>query len=80
MPGLVPGIHVLLYAIKKDVDGRVKPGHDEEVSEAQDALLTMRRRKACKVRKLQATWLRLSATYSGSASQMTRLRPLRLAA
>jgi 6,7-dimethyl-8-ribityllumazine synthase len=28
MPGLVPGIHVL--AAKKDVDGRVKPGHDEE--------------------------------------------------
>jgi len=27
MPGLVPGIHVL--AIKKeDMDGRVKPGHD----------------------------------------------------
>jgi hypothetical protein len=25
MPGLVPGIHVLA---KKDVDGRVKPGHD----------------------------------------------------
>ncbi len=31
MPGLVPGIHVLLseIAAKKDVDGRVKPGHDE---------------------------------------------------
>jgi 3-oxoacyl-[acyl-carrier protein] reductase len=27
MPGLVPGIHVLLSA-KEDVDGRVKPGHD----------------------------------------------------
>jgi hypothetical protein len=27
MPGLVPGIHVL--APKKDVDGRDKPGHDE---------------------------------------------------
>ena len=27
MPGLVPGIHVL--AKTKDVDGRVKPGHDE---------------------------------------------------
>jgi hypothetical protein len=27
MPGLVPGIHVLAH--KKDVDGRVKPGHDE---------------------------------------------------
>ncbi len=28
MPGLVPGIHVL--ATKKDVDGRDKPGHDEQ--------------------------------------------------
>jgi hypothetical protein len=28
MPGLVPGIHVLLHLIKKDVDGRDKPGHD----------------------------------------------------
>jgi hypothetical protein len=29
MPGLVPGIHVFLSVSKKDVDGRVKPGHDE---------------------------------------------------
>jgi hypothetical protein len=29
MPGLVPDIHVLSYGVKKDVDGRVKPGHDE---------------------------------------------------
>jgi hypothetical protein len=28
MPGLVPGIHVLVP--KKDVDGRDKPGHDDE--------------------------------------------------
>jgi len=29
MPGLVPGIHVLLWNLaKKDVDGRDKPGHD----------------------------------------------------
>jgi hypothetical protein len=28
MPGLVPGIHVLLHD-EKDVDGRDKPGHDE---------------------------------------------------
>jgi hypothetical protein len=28
MPGLVPGIHVLLNN-KRDVDGRDKPGHDE---------------------------------------------------
>jgi hypothetical protein len=29
MPGLVPGIHALRAAKKEDVDGRVKPGHDE---------------------------------------------------
>jgi hypothetical protein len=29
MPGLVPGIHVLLcLSFVKDVDGRDKPGHD----------------------------------------------------
>jgi hypothetical protein len=32
MPGLVPGIHVFLPISKKDVDGRVKPGHDENDS------------------------------------------------
>ena len=29
MPGLVPGIHVFLTDSKQDVDGRVKPGHDD---------------------------------------------------
>jgi len=29
MPGLDPGIHVLLSTETNDVDGRVKPGHDE---------------------------------------------------
>jgi hypothetical protein len=28
MPGLVPGIHV--FASMKGVDGRDKPGHDEQ--------------------------------------------------
>jgi hypothetical protein len=28
MPGLDPGIHALLAATCKDVDGRDKPGHD----------------------------------------------------
>ena len=28
MPGLIPGIHVLL-TVQDDVDGRVKPGHDD---------------------------------------------------
>jgi hypothetical protein len=35
MPGLVPGIHVFA-SFKKDVDGRVKPGHDEEGQSAAD--------------------------------------------
>jgi hypothetical protein len=29
MPGLVPGIHVFRAMNRKDVDGRVKPGHDD---------------------------------------------------
>jgi hypothetical protein len=29
MPGLVPGIHVLVFKLKEVVDGRDKPGHDE---------------------------------------------------
>jgi hypothetical protein len=29
MPGLVPGIHVFLLGAK-DVDGRDKPGHDDD--------------------------------------------------
>jgi hypothetical protein len=32
MPGLVPGIQVLLSRFK-DVDGRDKPGHDEAIDE-----------------------------------------------
>jgi hypothetical protein len=28
MPGLVPGIHVLMTGGKEDMDGRDKPGHD----------------------------------------------------
>jgi hypothetical protein len=30
MPGLVPGIHVLLSGGAKDAGGRDKPGHDDE--------------------------------------------------
>jgi hypothetical protein len=30
MPGIVPGIHVFVSIEgKQDMDGRVKPGHDE---------------------------------------------------
>jgi hypothetical protein len=32
MPGLVPGIHVLgAHAVKQDVHGRDKPGHDAKM-------------------------------------------------
>jgi hypothetical protein len=30
MPGLVPGIHVFPVPDSKNVDGRDKPGHDDE--------------------------------------------------
>jgi hypothetical protein len=30
MPGLVPGIHVFTLLMQENVDGRDKPGHDEE--------------------------------------------------
>jgi hypothetical protein len=30
MPGLVPGIHVLMQERKEDVDGRDESGHDRE--------------------------------------------------
>jgi len=41
MPGLVPGIHVLLGRRAKDVDAREKPGHDADGSVA-----VLRRRQA----------------------------------
>jgi hypothetical protein len=28
MPGFMPGVHVFLAVRKQDVDGRDKPGHD----------------------------------------------------
>ena len=31
MPGLVPGIHVLGSSRQENVDGRDKPGHDDEL-------------------------------------------------
>jgi hypothetical protein len=30
MPGLVPGIHVLIEVQPKDVDGRNRSGHDDD--------------------------------------------------
>ncbi|CCE03052.1 hypothetical protein BRAS3809_6900001 [Bradyrhizobium sp. STM 3809] len=39
MPGLVPGIHVVLGALN-DVDGRDKPGHDDvETDERANSIL-----------------------------------------
>jgi GTP-binding protein len=32
MPGLVPGIHVFGAICEKDVDGRDKPGHDDDLA------------------------------------------------
>jgi hypothetical protein len=34
MPGLVPGIHEFQPNDREDVDGRDKPGHDEEWMDA----------------------------------------------
>jgi hypothetical protein len=34
MPGLDPGIHVLMHRKNKGVDGRDKPGHDMASGEA----------------------------------------------
>jgi hypothetical protein len=34
MAGLVPAIHVLFCSLKKDVDARDKPGHDELMKSA----------------------------------------------
>jgi hypothetical protein len=33
MPGFMPGIHVFGPKVKKDVDGRDKPGHDGQLLE-----------------------------------------------
>src|SRR5262249_39826771 len=41
MPGLVPGIHVLLEPAK-DVDGRTKSGHDEPIIRSSDLNLPPR--------------------------------------
>jgi hypothetical protein len=31
MPGFMPGIHVFSVKPNEDVDGRVKPGHDDSL-------------------------------------------------
>jgi hypothetical protein len=36
MPGLVPGIYVLLAKVIEDVDGRDKPGHDNKSGDGND--------------------------------------------
>jgi hypothetical protein len=43
MPGLVPGIHVLIAGQIKDVDGRDKPGHDVEIGRSQRRLVLVER-------------------------------------
>ena len=39
MAGLVPAIYVFLSTAARDVDARVKPGHDEEISSASSSEL-----------------------------------------
>jgi hypothetical protein len=39
MPGLVPGIHDFVSSIKKDVDGRDKPGHDARWAQRRSPLV-----------------------------------------
>ena len=34
MPGLAPGIHVFAATSEKDVNGRDKPGHDDDEDES----------------------------------------------
>jgi len=51
MAGLVPAIHVFLTRGAKDVDARVKPGHDGRVGASQAVLiqtaLTLRYSSTC---------------------------------
>ena len=56
MPGLVPGIHVLLFCAGQDVDGRDKPAHDERNTAA--ALILRRRLKRLRASS-DALWRRL---------------------
>ena len=41
MAGLVPAIHVFGCTVKKDVDARVKPGHDGEYRNSAQELLVL---------------------------------------
>jgi len=41
MPGLVPGIHVLLDDADKDVDGRDEPGHDGKLHPTGETLTAL---------------------------------------
>jgi len=41
MPGLVPGIHALLYELDKDVGGRDKPGHKEKARDMRHSIRRM---------------------------------------
>ena len=48
MPGLVPGIHVFVPVGAKDVDGRDKPGHDEERQRGLSPSLRAQRSNPCR--------------------------------
>jgi hypothetical protein len=51
----MPGIHVFASAAQEDVDGRVKPGHDDHFDNAQQA------------KKLRLRRASTAASSSGSA-------------
>jgi len=80
MPGLVPGIHVFLRR-PKDVDGRVKPGHDEgegkPITDRQriDKWLwhvRVVRTRTAAAALVNAGTVRLNGTRVGAASQLVR--------
>jgi hypothetical protein len=54
MPGFMPGIHVLLCKLKKDVDGRDKPGHDVERMSIAAMVSVIQRIAACVPGETQA--------------------------
>jgi hypothetical protein len=58
MPGLVPGIHVFPHWIPKDMDGRDKPGHDDNSEPSR--------------KKNSSTGIELSADVSTKRGRQTR--------
>jgi len=53
MPGFMPGIHVL--HIMKDVDGRDKPGHDDQAFAASKLIASTR--ATCSASRPLPSWI-----------------------